>query len=60
MKRLKPKPGGPPSMAIFIFRTDLILRMEAGIRKDRKGLLSGLQPSMRFLFYINKNNGKLA
>ena len=34
-------------MAIFIFRTDLILRMEAGIRKDR-GPVLGLKPSMRF------------
>ena len=31
--------------------------MEAGIRKDRKGLFSGLKPSMPFLFLSVNNMG---
>jgi len=37
-------------MAFSVYRSKIFLCMEAGIRKDRKGLLSGLQPSMRFFF----------
>jgi len=44
------------SQFLFVF-LQMHLGMEAGIREDRKGLLSGLKPSMPFLFFESITSG---